>query len=239
MQERLDALLTYARAELAAAADDAALGQWRVTHLGRRSELTGLLRSVGSLPREERREAGQAANAARRELEAAFEARQAELRRGAVGAQLGRDHARLPGAPGQPAPADANPARDSTGAGTAGFPGRQRPRGGVGPLQLRVAEHPGRSSRAGHVGHVPHQRQGPARGAIAANPHVAGPGESDGADPAAGTGDRARQGLSLRGPRRLARSRVHAGGGSGHRQAHHHGRSARDADLFRAGHVRP
>ena len=88
MQEQLDALLSAARAELAAAADDAALEQWRVTHLGRRSELTGLLRSVGSLPREERRAAGQAANAARRELEAAFEDRQAELRRGADGAQV-------------------------------------------------------------------------------------------------------------------------------------------------------
>ncbi len=88
MQERLDALLSAARAELSAATDDAALEQWRVTHLGRRSEVTGLLRSVGSLPREERRAAGQAANAARRELESAFESRQAELRRSADGAQM-------------------------------------------------------------------------------------------------------------------------------------------------------
>ena len=96
MRERLDALLSAARAELADAADDAALEQWRVTHLGRRSELTGLLRSVGSLPREERRAAGQAANAARRELEEAFEARQADLRRSADGV---RADVTMPGYP--------------------------------------------------------------------------------------------------------------------------------------------
>ena len=96
MRERLDALLSAARAELAAAADDAALEQWRVTHLGRRSELTGLLRSVGSLPREERRAAGQAANAARRELDEAFEARQADLRRSADGV---RADVTMPGYP--------------------------------------------------------------------------------------------------------------------------------------------
>ena len=45
------------------------LVEWRVAFLGRRGELTQVLRSLGSLPREERRRAGAAANEAKSLLE--------------------------------------------------------------------------------------------------------------------------------------------------------------------------
>ena len=45
------------------------LGEWRVAFLGRRGELTQILRSLGSLPQEQRRSVGGAANAAKSLLE--------------------------------------------------------------------------------------------------------------------------------------------------------------------------
>ena len=85
MHERIDELLAAARAELAQAVSDAELEAWRVAHLGRRSELTGILRSIRELPPDARRAAGQAANAARGELEEAFAAHRESLSRRADG----------------------------------------------------------------------------------------------------------------------------------------------------------
>ena len=85
MRERIDELLAAARAELAQTASDAALEAWRVAHLGRRSALTGILRSIRELPAEERRAAGQAANAARQDLEEALAAHRESLSRRADG----------------------------------------------------------------------------------------------------------------------------------------------------------
>ncbi len=81
MHERIDELLAEARAELSQAGSDAALEAWRVAHLGRRSALTGILRSIRDLPSEERRAAGQAANAARQALEEALAAHRDRLSR--------------------------------------------------------------------------------------------------------------------------------------------------------------
>ena len=59
---------------LAAAKSEAELEEWRVAYLGRRGELSSRLRSVGSLPAEERREAGASLNRLKVRLTAAFDA---------------------------------------------------------------------------------------------------------------------------------------------------------------------
>ena len=57
---------------LAAAKSEAELEGWRVKYLGRRGLLSAQLRSVGSLPPEERREAGAALNRLKSKLTASF-----------------------------------------------------------------------------------------------------------------------------------------------------------------------
>jgi phenylalanyl-tRNA synthetase alpha chain len=88
IRERLRAIEQEARAELAASDDAAAIEAWRVRYLGRNGLLTGVLRSLGGLPADERREAGAVANELKRELEAAFEERESEQRRAALTSRL-------------------------------------------------------------------------------------------------------------------------------------------------------
>ncbi len=71
----LDDLGTRARADLAGAADAAALEGWRLVYLGRQGSLTQVLRGLGELPQPERRGLGAKANDLRRELEAALAVR--------------------------------------------------------------------------------------------------------------------------------------------------------------------
>ena len=104
MRERIEKLRTEATAAIAGAADAAALEEIRVRFLGRKSELTGILRGIADLDPAERGPVGSGANAARQELEAALDARAAALE----GAELERSlvegaiDVTLPGAP--PAP---------------------------------------------------------------------------------------------------------------------------------------
>jgi phenylalanyl-tRNA synthetase alpha chain len=77
--DQLRALKARAIEELETARDTAPLEPWRTRYLGRRGELTHVLRGLGALPAEERPRAGQAANEVKAELEAAFEARRGEL----------------------------------------------------------------------------------------------------------------------------------------------------------------
>jgi phenylalanyl-tRNA synthetase alpha chain len=78
---RVDAILEEARGATAAAHSAAELEQVRVRFLGRQGALTQLLRSLGTLPPEERPVVGAAANEAKRQLEALLEARVDEARR--------------------------------------------------------------------------------------------------------------------------------------------------------------
>ncbi len=64
---------TFDRA-LAEAKDESAFEALRVRYLGRKGEITALLKGLGSLPPEERRAFGQAANALRSHAQEAFEA---------------------------------------------------------------------------------------------------------------------------------------------------------------------
>ena len=75
---RVDAILEEARGATAAAHSAAELEQVRVRFLGRQGALTQLLRSLGTLPPEERPVVGAAANEAKRQLEALLETRVAE-----------------------------------------------------------------------------------------------------------------------------------------------------------------
>jgi phenylalanyl-tRNA synthetase alpha chain len=60
----------------------------RVAYLGRKGTVTGQLKAVGTLPQEERAEAGQAANELRQAVESALSQREGELRRSELEHQL-------------------------------------------------------------------------------------------------------------------------------------------------------
>jgi phenylalanyl-tRNA synthetase alpha chain len=80
----LDSIRGRAEAELAVACSTEALDAWRIAYLGRQGSVSQVLRGIGDLPsQEERRTAGAAANALRRELEAALEARLRQVERSA------------------------------------------------------------------------------------------------------------------------------------------------------------
>jgi len=86
MLDELARLEGQALQELEELTDLEALDEWRVRYLGRKGELTLLLRDVGKLPPEERPKAGQRANQLKLALQAAYEAavervRQAQLQR--------------------------------------------------------------------------------------------------------------------------------------------------------------
>jgi phenylalanyl-tRNA synthetase alpha chain len=82
-----------------------------VTYLGRKDgKLTGVLRSLSSLPIEDRKSTGAAANALKLELDAAYDARRDDLRRAAIASTFAREKV------------------DVT------LPGRPHPRGGLHPV---------------------------------------------------------------------------------------------------------
>src|ERR687894_3135449 len=77
--ERIEELKSEALSAVAAADSSAALEQVRVHYLGRSAEITGIKKSIGSLPPESRKEVGRVANLASREIESALGERTAEL----------------------------------------------------------------------------------------------------------------------------------------------------------------
>ena len=79
MIEKLEELRATALKELAAINDGQTLEVWRVRYLGRKSELTGILRSLATLTIEERKTAGNVANTVRVTLESSFEEKKQAL----------------------------------------------------------------------------------------------------------------------------------------------------------------
>src|SRR5215213_483994 len=79
MNDRISELRAAGEAAIADALGTSELEDVRVRFLGRKAELPNLLRGVAQLPPQERGVVGRAANEARRALEAAIEARAAEL----------------------------------------------------------------------------------------------------------------------------------------------------------------
>src|SRR5918999_2774513 len=98
---RIDELKSEALSAVAAADSTAALEQVRVHYLGRSAEITGIKKSIGSLPPESRKEVGRVANLASREIEDALEERTAELAAGEREARLRAEavDVTLPGVP--------------------------------------------------------------------------------------------------------------------------------------------
>jgi phenylalanyl-tRNA synthetase alpha chain len=101
MSNSIGALRAEAIEHLNKANDLAALDAWHTVVLGRKGSLTNLLGNIGSLPREERPAMGQRANELKRELEAAYEAKLAELKQRALSGALhsARVDVSLPGRP--------------------------------------------------------------------------------------------------------------------------------------------
>jgi phenylalanyl-tRNA synthetase alpha chain len=76
---RIEALEAQAQAELAAVADATALEAFRVKWLGRKGQLTDVLRGLSELAPDDRKAAGQAANALKTFLNSGVEAKKQEL----------------------------------------------------------------------------------------------------------------------------------------------------------------
>src|SRR5215212_6843455 len=104
MLERIEEIRAEAGAAIEAATGTAELEELRVRYLGRKAELTGILRGIAELPQEERGRVGGGANRAQKELEAKLEARAAQLDASELEARLDEDRVdvTLPGAPPRP-----------------------------------------------------------------------------------------------------------------------------------------
>ena len=88
MSDELEQLLQKACGAIDGAADVAALDAVRVAYLGKKGELTALLKNLGQLPAEQRPAAGQAINRAKQRVQEKIEARKSTLSDAAITAQL-------------------------------------------------------------------------------------------------------------------------------------------------------
>jgi len=86
--EALATLEQQARQAIAAATDLKILDDIRVQYMGKKGLLTEQLKQLGKLPADERPQAGQAINVAKKQVQAAIEARKTELQTAALAEQL-------------------------------------------------------------------------------------------------------------------------------------------------------
>jgi phenylalanyl-tRNA synthetase alpha chain len=80
MLDQLNELYAAALAELKAVDTRQGLEDWHAHTIGRRGEVTLLLRRVGELPREERPAFGRRANEVKNELEVAYEEKEGQIK---------------------------------------------------------------------------------------------------------------------------------------------------------------
>ena len=218
-------------AEIGAAGSTAALEELRVGYLGRKAELTTILRGIAELPPEERGAVGGAANKARKELEALLEAGLRPPRRRRARRQAGRRPGRRhpaggAAAAGRPlAPDRPHHAADRGRDGRARLRGRRRPGDRARLLQLHRAEPSRGPPGADAPGHLlrPVTARRPA-----AHPHLADADPGDGDPAAADLRDRPRQGLPAR-LRRHPQPDVPPDRGPGDRRGDHARRPQGDA----------
>jgi phenylalanyl-tRNA synthetase alpha chain len=104
MLDRIEEIGAEAAAAIEAAGGTAELEELRVRYLGRKAELTTILRGIAELPAEERGQVGSSANQVRTALEAAIETRAAALDASELETRLAADRVdvTLPGAPPRP-----------------------------------------------------------------------------------------------------------------------------------------
>ncbi len=91
MKEQLEALRQRALEELDALSSQKELEEFRIRLLGKKGELTGLLRGMGSLPAEERPVVGQMVNELRQLLEEKLSAKESALAEEAKAARLAEE----------------------------------------------------------------------------------------------------------------------------------------------------
>jgi phenylalanyl-tRNA synthetase alpha chain len=105
MLTRIEAIESEATAAIEAAGGTAELEELRVRYLGRKAELTTILRGISELPQEERGTVGGGANKVRTALEKLLERRGSELDAVELERRLASDRVdvTLPGAPPRPA----------------------------------------------------------------------------------------------------------------------------------------
>ena len=101
MKQQLENIRLRALAELDAATTPAALEELRVGLLGKKGELTAVLKQMGKLSPEERPVMGQVANAVRADIEAKLEERKAAVHAAALEAKLASESidVTIPGTP--------------------------------------------------------------------------------------------------------------------------------------------
>ncbi len=104
MLDRIEEIRKEAAAAIEAASGTAELEGLRVRYLGRKAELTSILRGIADLPAEERGEVGAGANKARGALETLLKSRAQALDASELEARLAADRidVTLPGAPPRP-----------------------------------------------------------------------------------------------------------------------------------------
>lgn len=88
MKEELKKISSDALAEIASAVSEQELDAARVKYLGKKGALTAILRGMGALEPNERREIGEAANIVRNELESAVAGKSAQLKKAALEKRL-------------------------------------------------------------------------------------------------------------------------------------------------------
>ncbi|HQR04045.1 MAG: phenylalanine--tRNA ligase subunit alpha [Proteobacteria bacterium] len=88
LEPNLADLVALAAAEFTAATEPAKLEEAKARYLGKDGSLTALLKGLGKLPAEERKQAGAAINKARDQVESALVARREALREATLQAQL-------------------------------------------------------------------------------------------------------------------------------------------------------
>jgi phenylalanyl-tRNA synthetase alpha chain len=101
---RVEELRREGEAAISAAGTSEQLEELRVRYLGRRAELTSILRSIGELPPDQRGPVGKGANEAKRALEAQIDGRTADLQAAELDSRLAEDRidVTLPGDPPRP-----------------------------------------------------------------------------------------------------------------------------------------
>lgn len=91
MREAIEELRSRALREIAAAANEAALDELRISFVGKKGEFTLLMKGLGSLEPEKRKETGALINSVKAQLEEALDARRNELGKQALSGQLERE----------------------------------------------------------------------------------------------------------------------------------------------------
>lgn len=91
MQQKLEEIRLAAKAALDAAKDSKAVDELRVRYLGKKGEITAILKQMGSLSAEERPKIGQLANEVRADIEGAISAALAEMNKKAQELRLKKE----------------------------------------------------------------------------------------------------------------------------------------------------